>query len=79
MNTSDENNRHNETSSMAACEPTPVADLRERLQVLRDSGVRAYKDAGLEIVFEPRKTESIEDAAMKSFLEAELKASQSHE
>jgi hypothetical protein len=53
--------------------PTPVDDLAQRLQLLRDCGVRAYKDGSLEIVFSaPLKRESAEDRTLRLIAEADV-------
>jgi hypothetical protein len=33
------------------CSPTSVDDLARRVQILREAGVRAYKDGPIEVVF----------------------------
>jgi hypothetical protein len=55
-----------------ATAPTPVDDLARRLQMLRDYGVRMYKDGPLEMVFAaPPKRESAEDRAFRLIAEAD--------
>jgi hypothetical protein len=52
--------------------PTLVDDLGRRLQLLRDCGVRAYKDGPLEIVFSaPPKRENPEERAFRMIAEAD--------
>lgn len=59
-------------AAVTASAPTPVDDLERRLQLLRDCGVRAYKDGSLEIVFSaPPKRESAEDRAFRLIAEAD--------
>jgi hypothetical protein len=46
--------------------PTPVDDLAKRVKLLREAGVRAYKDGSLELVFAaaPKSTLTLSEMAL---------------
>jgi hypothetical protein len=65
-------NIHSPEPLITITAPTPVDDLERRLQLLRDCGVRAYKDGPLEIVFSaPPKRENPEERAFRMIAEAD--------
>ena len=45
-------------------QPTPVDDLAKRVKLLREAGVRAYKDGPLELIFAPAPRSSLSLAEM---------------
>jgi hypothetical protein len=57
-------------------QPTPLEDLERRLKALRESGVRAYKDGPLEIIFsgQQRQAGSPMDEALRQFHDLEARA-----
>jgi hypothetical protein len=56
--------------------PTPLEDIERRLKALRESGVRAYKDGPLEIIFsgQQRQAGSPMDEALRQFHDLEARA-----